>query len=297
MPMVAAYLEYQMSRRSPKTTAMKRSFFLFGIVVILLTGCGPQYAYFQSPFHANTSGYKTIPLQKDSVRSAIYASGIVSATGVNYRQRDGVYAFHGSIYRSHSTRHFQGYYGLTGSLGAYQVNEYKPQHPDSRGFFKNYNYNLNDSLINTMAGGKFFGGWGATGGFNFVAPFHKSEWRFLGVEAAWQQEFGSYLSFRNKLPDTAANLNSRFSNNLTLGLNSEIVFYRKYGSGGFKFSFIWFTHPLTLYDKDRKSRSTRSGYEAITFHRTHKHVTGFMQIHWGNYAFGTQLGMNYRLGR
>lgn len=280
---------------------MKKYPYLIGLpfLLFLLGSCGTQYAYFQSPFHANTSVYKTIPTQNDSSHSAFYASGVFTATGTNQSMRDGVFGFIGSLYGSHSSRHIQGYYGLTGMLGNYNVNDYSPQgDPDRRGFLASpYNHNMNDSLINLHAGRQSFGGWGATGGINYCIPFDKCEWRIIGLEACWQQEFGNYLKFRNQLPDTAANLISRNRNTLSLGINSDLIFYTRKGSAGYKLAFNWFTDNMTLYNKDRGASSDRSAFVSQTIHITEKRITGFGTLNMGSHAVGVQLGMNYRLGR
>lgn len=275
--------------------------YLIGLtfLIFLLASCGPRYAYYQTPFQANTSAYKTIPLQNDSNHAAVYASGVFTLNGANHQKRDGVYGFTGSIYRSHSSEHIQGYYGFTGTLGGYRVNDMGSQGPPSgRGLFSSsYNHNLNDSLINTMAGNKFYGGWGATGGINLCIPFDKSEWRILGVEASWQQEFGDYLKFRKNLPDTAANLINRKRNTLLLGINTDLIFYTRKGSAGYKLAFNWFTDNMTLYNIDRVASNDRSFWISQTIHITEKRVTGFGTMNWGSYALGFQVGVNYRLGR
>lgn len=200
-------------------------------VICLLSSCGTQYAYFQTPFHTNASAYKTQPQVRDSVRSAVYASGAFTIGGANHHSRDDVMGFMGSIYRAHSGRHIQGYYGITGVLGQYKIEKYQYAGSTQNQYD---NLNLNDSLINLDAGYHSFAGWGAVGGLNWVLPFRNWEWRALGVEASWLHEYGSYLKFRQQLPDTAANILDRRNRFFTIGLNTDFVFYARKGSGGIK---------------------------------------------------------------
>src|SRR4029079_15802275 len=97
------------------------------------------------------------------------------------------------------------------------------------------NSNLNDSLINLHAGNNFFGSVGFVGGVDFVAPFDNGgEWRIVGVEDCWQQDFGKYLSFRKGLPDPAANIISRYDQYTTISLGTEVLLKTKRGAMGYK---------------------------------------------------------------
>jgi hypothetical protein len=239
-----------------------------------------------------------MPLKSDSVKTALYASGVLSTGGANYQQRDGFNAFVGSLYRTQNFSSFQAFYGVTGSLGIYHIKSYgfTPSGGTGPGVYYDDNKNLNDSLLTVRSGGKFFGSFGVTGGIAYVVPFPGGgEWRFLGVEVNWQREFGDYLSFRNSLPDTAANLIDKHNNYFTLAIGTDIMGRTRNGSIGYKIAAVFAPRRLTQFDKNRRSFSKSSGYWSNTFHVTVKRVTGFTQLNFGTYAIDWQLGLNFRL--
>jgi hypothetical protein len=266
------------------------------VCMALMAGCRYQHAYFQSPFQTNTSSYKTIPMHSDSARRALYASGVFTLGSANDRWRDAMVGFIGSVYRSHTSKYIQGHYGLTGMIGNYQINDY-PSSRDSSGFSYHYNDNLNDSLINSMAGSKTWGGLGVSGGINFTIPFRKHEWRIIEVEASWMQEFGEYLNFRKKLPDTTANLNDHRRHYFTLSIGSDLVFHTRRGQVGYQVAAVISTRNLHGFDRHRHEFTRTPGYFSQTFHLTINKVTGFSQLNFGSYSMSWQLGMSYRLGR
>jgi hypothetical protein len=256
------------------------------IFTLLLSSCS-QYAYYQTPFHTNTASYKTMPLYSDSIRNATYASATFTGGGANYNYRDGVAGGIASVYRTHTSRYLQAFYGITGMLGNYQVAPYKG---------KVNNKNLDTVSINNSAGGKSFGGWGATGGVSFNLPFSKNEWR-VGTEITWQQEFGQFLHFRNQLPDTAANLINTRRNEISIALTSDLVFHIGNGAIGWKQAFVRSFYRLHGFDKNRVPYDVIPAYVSETLHLTIHRVTGFTQLNFGTYAMSCQLGLNYRLGR
>lgn len=254
------------------------------VLLLLLSGC-TQNAYYQSPFQTNTASYKTMPLYSDSIRSAIYANATFTTGGANYQYRDGINGGIASIYRTHTFRHLQAFYGLTGTLGNYHV---KPYVRDA------HNKNLDTIAINNNAGDKFFGGWGATGGLNLNLPFAKNEWR-IGTEFSWQQEFGKLLDFRSHLPDTAANLIGASKNYMTLAFTSDLVFHTPHGAVGYKIAVVKSLSLLHGFNRNREPYSLAAGYLSQTFHVTVNKVTGFSQLNMGTYSISFQLGLNYRL--
>jgi len=279
-----------LSHTTPSMNKMK-PLFACCLVIFLLSSC-TRYAYYQSPLQANTQGYKAIPLHQEGVASATYASGGFTAGGANELLSDGVWAFLGGLHRSHNFGHFQAYYGLTGSLGSYTVKEVTQS--ESNVYF---NRNLNDSLISQLAGHKFFGTWGANAGINLVLPFDNGgEWRAVGGEVSWNNEFGDYLRFRQKLPDTAANLIDRNRQYFTLSLTTDLILPIKDGSVGFKFSFSGSPRTFNGYNKNRIPTTYSPAYFSQTYHVTKNMVTGYLQLNTGTKAMNIQLGANVRLG-
>ncbi|MFT3827748.1 MAG: hypothetical protein QM731_27770 [Chitinophagaceae bacterium] len=243
---------------------------------------------------ANVNGYRSIPMKSEEKKSAIYASGAFTTGGANEDLRDGFSAGLVTVHQSHNFGPFQGYYGVMGMLGRYKVDDYGTQSSTER----YRNSNLDVPLINSMAGRKTFGSWGAVGGLNAVVPFgRKHEWRILGAEFSWNREFGDYLDFRTKLPDSAANIIDRNRDHMSIAITSDLVFHLRNGSVGYKASVALGTRRLTEYDKDRARSRYQPGCVSNTFHITIQKFTGFWQFNVGDHSLGMQLGLNYRLGR
>jgi hypothetical protein len=251
---------------------MKKTLYPYLACLIFLSSC-KQFAYYQSPLHTSTNSYKTIPLQSDSIKATTYASAVFFGGGANKNQRDGIAAFIGSLYRAHNFHRVQLHYGVTGMLGNYRISRYADE---SQFLPLQNNSNLNDSLINLHAGNNFFGSVGLVGGIDFVTPFDNGgEWRIIGVEACWQQEYGSYLSFRKGLPDTAANIINRYSQYTTIALGTEVLFKTKRGATGIKIARVYSTRTLHGYNSSR----------------------GKMEVYPGCLTIGTLLGVNCRIGK
>jgi hypothetical protein len=257
----------------------------------LLGGC-KQYAYYQSPFHATTSSYKVMPSRGDSA-AATFASGALFTGGVGDKLRDGYWGLNGNLYRSHSFGQWRGFYGLTGTTGMYRVRwiGINGLHgPDAK--------YPNDSVINARSGSKFFGGLGASAGLYVATPFDNGgEWRVLGLELNYQHEFGHYWSFRDKLPDTAANLISRPRGYLTIGVHSDLVFDVRRGSSGLKIGAVFAARNETRYDINGDRSTMLPGYFSLTFHHTRDRITSFWQTNLGTFTANLMFGLNYRLGK
>jgi hypothetical protein len=258
-------------------------------IAFLLGGC-KQYAYYQSPFHATTSSYKVMPVSGDSA-AANFASGALFTGGVGDKLRDGYWGVNGNLYRSHSFGQWRGFYGLTGTAGMYRVRKI-----GSNGLHGPDAKYPNDSLINERSGSKFFGGLGASAGIYVTTPFDNGgEWRVLGLELNYQHEFGHYYSFRNKLPDTAANLVNRSRGYLAIGLHSDLIFDVRRGSSGIKIGAVFATRNETRYDINGDKSTMLPGYFSVTFHHTRDRVTGFWQTNLGTFTANLMMGINYRL--
>ena len=257
------------------------------LILPTLTSCFRQ-AYFLSPFNANTNYYHAMPMSKDSVKSATYISGALSAGGSNDYFNDEVFSFNGYFHRSHNFDKLQAWYGANLSLGSYNV--------DRDGYYFNPNY------TNSVYGGgtKFFGGVGVSGGMNLVVPMGtRHEWRVIGIESTLQNEYGSYLNFRKNLPDSAANAIAKNRIFATAGLTTEFVFRRRSGTTlGYKVAIGSSLQQgtRTYFDYNNYGGSIAPMYVSNTFQITRKSVTGFGQLNFGDYAANFQMGITYRLG-
>ncbi|MEO6722371.1 MAG: hypothetical protein ABIN67_18530 [Ferruginibacter sp.] len=281
---LAAYLNDFMSEVDMKT---RTAAIYFLLVLPILTSCFRQ-AYFLSPFNATTNYYHGIPMSKDSVKSATYISGAVSVGGANEYFHDEVFSFNGYFHRSHNFNKLQAWYGANLSIGSY--------HLDSDSYYSNPNY------TNPIyrGGTKFFGGLGVSGGMNVVMPMGtRHEWRVIGMESTLQNEYGSYLDFRKKLPDSAANAITRSKIFVTAGLTTEFVFRRRSGTTiGYKLAIGSSLQQTNRYyfDYSNYRGSINPMYISNTLQITRKSVTGFGQVNFGDYAANFQMGVTYRLG-
>jgi hypothetical protein len=261
---------------------MRNNFTLLSLVCILLTGCASE-SYFQSPVHGNNAPYKTIPLQSDSIRSATYIGGNIFPGFANHRLRDTYFGGNGSLFRSHNFGNFQGYYGVNAMVGEYRVK---------------YTTDLEGDLQTSpyfKQGDHFFGAIGGSGGINVVTPFRNGEWRALGAEFSFQQEFGDYYKFRNKLPDSAIRYIDKRDHYFTWGLSTEIL--GKLGNNwqlGYKVAYIMNLHTLRSYQTGNR---LHPAYLSQTIHLSKNKTTGYAQLNAGTRVLGIQFGLNYRLSR
>lgn len=264
-------------------------FFILALLAtpILFSSCTYR-AYFKSPYNGVGETYHAIPLKSDSLKSATYVSGVFTGGGVNHNLRDDVFAFTGSIYRSHNFGSFQGYYGVSGSLGSYDVANYSGYKPNGG----------NTTIYTPDPGNKFFGCYSGGGGINFVMPFGRgSEWRVIGTSFTLQKEFGDYWGFRKQLPDSLAN--SIFNRTLTgyLGVSTELAFKTRHGMIGYKLMVAQDVLNGGSHYRGFDSVQYASGFFQQTLSFRHDRVTGSVQFNVGDRLFITQLGVSYRLGR
>ncbi|MFM9909424.1 MAG: hypothetical protein ACKVOW_08750 [Chitinophagaceae bacterium] len=273
---------------------MQKLLVLLAIFIAIISGGCTQYAYYQSPNHTQTNTYKAMPLHSEHKKSALYGGVSIAAGGANEDWKDGLFAFSGEIHQAHKFGVFQAFYGANVTLGNYQVNSYGQQYDGY--LFGSYNRNLNDTLLNKLTGNKFFGTWGLSGGINVVQPFAKGgEWRIIGLEYSWQQEWGDYLSFRKQLPITAANLIDYKRNYSTLSITTDIIGKIDNSYLGYKIAMAITPYKLTYYNIASESSQVQPANFSQTLHFTTKRITGFVQANIGYYAGNFQLGMNYRL--
>ncbi len=258
---------------------MSKSFALLWILVALAqAGCNRQ-SYFVSPYNGNNSVYHPIPLHADSIRSAYYAHVAFALGSANDEGADEVQTLHTGLSGSHNFGIFQGFYSLQVSAGNYRVAPWDDQQE---------------------AKNQFFGGWGGEGGLNVVASFGNDEWRVLGIEAAWKQEWGDYLRFRKRLDYGAVDVLVKSPAFQTLGGYTEFVARRQDIAVGFRLAYgtvlgrsyrrRYLNNP---YDRDYLTYR----YSHFTIHLTRKKYTGFIRTHFATKASSALFGVNYRLGK
>lgn len=264
------------------------------ILLTITTASCTQQAYYQSPTHGNTNGYKAMPLKTDNSGPALYADLSLMTGWANDNLKDNLVGLSGGFHRAHAFGDFQAFYGSNAVFGRYQVKAFYPQFGD---IFWYVNGNLNDSLINSLSGPKNFASIGLFGGINLVRPFlNGSEWRVIGAELAWQSEWGSYSDFRNKLPVTAANVNDYNQNYATISLTSDIIIkLKKEETIGYKAALGFPTRRLTYYNTASQPSKVLPYNFSQTLHIGFKKTTLHAQVNFGYYIFNMQMGLSYRL--
>jgi hypothetical protein len=267
---------------------MQKDFLAFFMAVFLIIPGCYRKAYYFSPFNGNNAYYHAIPLQTDSIKGASYVSGVGSIGSADDLGADHLFSFYGNFHRSFVFKNFNGYYGTNLSMGSFRITP-----------FDYYSPGRNRDTLNTMAGTKFFGGYGVHGGMNMVLQLpEKGEWRILGVELSIQKEFGDYLKFRKQLPIDQAEVIDKRSVFVTAGINTNIIFNLYPGSVGIKFALGTSLHKVYgVLPGYRPNDYIRPLYFTATLHFTKDRTTGFLQAHVARFAQGLQLGMSYRLGK
>lgn len=259
-----------------------KTYTLLAVLCLFLTGCASE-SYFQSPMHSNTAPYKTIPLHSDSVRAATYISGTFFQGNTNHRLRDTYFGGNASVYRSHNFGSFQGHYGLNAAIGQYRVN---------------YTQNLEGNYQTSpyfKQGNHFFGAVGGSGGINVVTPFRKGEWRALGGELSYQQEFGDYYKFRNKLPDTVIRYLDKRNHLFTWGLSTEILGdVGKNWILGYKAAYIM---NINHIHSKASGHTLHPAYFSQNIQVTHQNTTGYVQLNAGTRVLSFHMGVSCRLAR
>jgi hypothetical protein len=265
---------------------------LFSFISICFFSCIGRQAYYVSPFNGITNPYHTIPMHKDSLKSASYLNSVISIGGANEGLTDPVYSFTENVSRSHNFGMFQAYYGAGLTVGSYKIKPY-----DSLGNNSTVNY----IIINQNKGNYFFGGGGFDGGIDFVTGSEKFEWRALGAEISLRQEFGNYVHARNKIPDSAATvvIRNRFFG--TVGLFTEVVGRGRNTETGCKLG--WGTvigsdyHNFQFTDSYFADNPPRFGYFTLNVHTTANKWTGYIQGNFAKKASAFLIGMNYRISK
>ena len=259
--------------------------------IFFLTGCVTR-SYYVSPMYGSSSSYRTMPLQRDSIKSALYINSAFTIGGANQGLRDNVYSLQSNIYRAHQFSAFKAWYGAGFTLGNYNVN--------SIDFIRDYDYDgIDTAAINRMAGNKFFGSTNLNAGFTIVLPLGKAgEWRLLSVTGSLQNEFGDYLHFRNNLKNDSIKTSgfARSAVLATVGFSNEIVFRTRTGAFSIhsQYTLLAGKDYKDIYHLTTPDYSTeRYGYFSHTYALTVNNVTGYIQSNIGQRMFNFQTGFNY----
>jgi hypothetical protein len=277
-------------------------------IIIVFTGC-TRKAYFLSPLSSNSNTYYAKPLLADSARTAIYVTAVYTEGDMNagsystHRTEDDgretytsnsisdkLQSFQLSFHRSHTSKHFQAYYGAGISTGTYTISRYDSLQSDKL---------VNVALINSQAGRKYFGGGSLAGGINLVIPFKKGyEWRAVGIEGNIGKEWGDYYKFRKNLPDSSANAVTRNNTYGSIGITSEVVFKKGKNNFGFKIGYgTSLFRTIELGKSDVRTTYVTPFYFTGTMQYSRPKFTIFIQVNEASHAESAQFGVSYKLSR
>ena len=273
---------------------------LFFVTGLALIGCSVdrQHASYVSPFNANSQTYHTLPLYTDSTRKAVYVQAAYLTGHANDNNTDHLKGAVGSAYVANHFGKFQSYYGLDLTMGAYDVRKYDTGYNNSFILGRISLPPLTAPQLAKYAGSRFFGGVGVSGAINLVKPFHNGEWRYFGLEGTLHREFGDYLSFRRKLPDSLAGILVRNPLYATIGYTTEIIGRNRRGEYGFRLGSGMILGGAYLHLRDTAGRDELSySYVNLAFHYTFERYTGYAQMESGIKGLSFHLGFVYRFGR
>jgi hypothetical protein len=270
------------------------------VMATLLPGCIiHQQAFYVSPFNGNSEGYHTQPLHTDSAHTAVFARANYFSGAANDNGTDNISGANASIYVAQHQGMLQWYYGLDATLGSYHLGTWDTGY-SSPYFFGRTLPPGHAQLLNDYSGSKTFGGAGFSGGINAVTPMGQGEWRFLGIETALHQEFGDYLHFRRKIPDSLVSFIVRKPFFGTMGLTSEWVFRTVHGDFGFRIAGGWTLGPsynnITIDDSLGFQRLHYS-YFGFSAHYTYDRWTIWYRGESARKGSSNQIGFTWRLGR
>lgn len=239
------------------------------------------------------NAYRAMPLQSDSIPFSIQLSGSFSQGAANQSSKDNMYYFQGGFHNTHQTKDLQFAYGLNAGVGSYKVTPFTIDINTTP-----FNYYLNYTYINSVAGRKSFTNWGGFAALNYVKSFPKGgEWRIIGAEWNWQRESGEYLDFRRSLDFNDANLNDKNREFSTVSITTELLGKTKNGSYGYKIAYGASLQSLIQYDEDGNGRKVMPSSLSQTFHITQDRFTGYAQLNTGFYSYNFRFGINYRILR
>ncbi len=271
---------------------MKLLYSICLFVIVSFSSCIIERpTYYVSPFNGNSTAYHTMPLKKDSIKTATYTGGNLYFGRANTNQTDKVIHFEGNIYQAKQFGIFQAYYGANAGFGNYKVAPF-----DTATDYTTANW----KALNAMAGNKFYGSIGAEGGINLVHVTRHGEWRIIGTELSTHHELGSYAKFRKNLPDNAANLIIRSPNFSTVGFNTETVRKTNHGSYSLQFAYGFvlgksYSRVEALNYLTQIPEHINYNYSTLTFQYTYAKWTGYLQSTGAAYASGVRIGGVYHL--
>jgi hypothetical protein len=246
-------------------------------LLLFICSCGSRRVYTTGSY-GSIKSYTQKPKYSGQKETATYVSGDLSFG--KHSQDGGAFddaktIATANIYRSTTGKFYNFYYGLGASLGTYKFKEgYENLVMDEE---KKSFYNINFKS-----------------GINYTYTRPKVDWRFLGVELAYLNEFGPY---QDKLSELISNHDGELiiANQkamFTYQLYSEYVFKMSHDSA---FTFGFYFGDLLNY-KDTELYSGTTGFSGITFGLTFNKCTIHAIFEGGEGDIrSTKIGLTYKL--
>jgi hypothetical protein len=263
-------------------------FLSFTVLILSCTTIVKQIpAYYVSPLNGEVPLYKPGLVRADSLTAANFLSGGISFGGANDAFTDKFYCFNAGISRSRIFNRIGLRYGASLIAGSYRVNKL-----DSF----DHHSSVDPLYINKRAGRYFFGSFGADGGVHYSTLLPTAEFHIIGAEFSINNEFGSYLKFRNGLPANVAthvNSDAVFG---TFGLYSELISRKPNTRSGLKLGLgRSFIKDFYGYDYKGNRLKIHYNYFTMTTFFTKNKWGGSIQLSLGDIGSSLQFGTHYRL--
>lgn len=189
-------------------TKLKRSIRSYTLLIFLMSLSSCAERIYTSATYGSMKSYTAKPEYRGENKSATYISGDFSSgkhENDSENRADSKILLSLNAHRSITHKHFNFHYGLGGTYGNYKFGSDYTEYV--RANEKNDFYSLN-----------------AKTGINFNLPTERMDWRIIGLEFAYNYEFGSY---QNKLKEIKENTNALVLNEnsiLSFNLSSEVIF-------------------------------------------------------------------------
>lgn len=179
--------------------------FITCCVAISLSSC--SHVYTPALYHEDIA-YQPKPTSFDTSKSLTYITGGIGVNSSNNFSDDKI-SGELDISRGHAFKNVNLSYGAFGVYGDYANSAIQK---DEANYFTD----------------KFYGAVGGRASVNLFATSGKTDFRFIGVEAAYSHEFGAYPDYRKFLNDQHNPdyyIDTR-TNLFTIGLSSEVIFHK-----------------------------------------------------------------------
>ncbi|MDB5131726.1 MAG: hypothetical protein JWR02_1475 [Mucilaginibacter sp.] len=171
-------------------------------IAIIFSSC--SHVYTPALYHHNIV-YQPKPSSFDTIKSANYISVAYNASS-NINANDFQESGQVNLSRGYIFNHVNVAFGLFGVFGDYENSAINPG--DANYFTR-----------------KFFGAVGSRASVNLFSTSisERSEYRYLGIEAAYSHEFGAYANFRQYLNNQPGYYVDPRTSLFTIGLTTEIL--------------------------------------------------------------------------